>query len=112
MRESRTAATQSGLEPALAREIVARILAVTRPERVILFGSRARGDADPRSDIDVAVASSSMTREEWLRVLGSLEGVETLLPIQAVRLEEAPEGLRRRIDSEGVQLYVQSQARG
>jgi predicted nucleotidyltransferase len=109
--ESRTASADSGLEPALAREIVGRILAITRPQRVILFGSRARGDADPRSDIDVAVAGPAMTREEWLRVLASLEAMETLLPIQAVRLEEAPERLRQRIHSEGVELYVQPEAR-
>jgi predicted nucleotidyltransferase len=35
--------------------IAARILTVIRPWRVVLFGSRARGDAKPHSDYDVYV---------------------------------------------------------
>ena len=102
----------AGLDPSLINDIVGRILAVAQPQRILLFGSRARGDADPRSDIDIAVAGASVTSEEWLRVLAALDAVETLLPIQAVRLEDVPERLRRRIAREGVDLYAQSEARG
>jgi len=37
------------------QEILARVLSVTRPEKVIVFGSAARGDAGPDSDIDLLV---------------------------------------------------------
>lgn len=100
------------LAPALARDIVERVRAVSRPRRIILFGSRARGDADPRSDIDLAISSAAMTRGEWLRVLASLEAIETLLPIQAVLLEEAPARLRERVAREGIDLYVEPESRG
>ena len=40
------------MSPALA-EIVRRLVAVYEPERVYLFGSRARGDAGPDSDYDL-----------------------------------------------------------
>lgn len=36
-------------------EVVRRIAAGFDPERIILFGSRARGDADPDSDTDLLV---------------------------------------------------------
>jgi len=36
-------------------EITRRIVAVAQPERIILFGSRARGDHRPDSDIDLLV---------------------------------------------------------
>lgn len=36
-------------------EAVHRILAVSSPSRIILFGSQARGDADAGSDIDLMV---------------------------------------------------------
>ena len=105
------AGPRAGLDPRLANEIVARILTVARPEAILLFGSRARGDAEPRSDIDLAVAASALTRTEWLRVVDALEETETLLPIQAVLLGAAPPALRERILREGVVLYAEHQAR-
>jgi predicted nucleotidyltransferase len=100
------------LAPNLAREIVACIRAVSHPRRIILFGSRARGDADPRSDIDLAISAGAMTPSEWLRILASLETVGTLLPIQAVLLEEAPARLRERVAREGIDLYAEPEGRG
>ena len=41
------------------RELVEHILAATQPERIILFGSRARGQEGPRSDFDVLVIQDS-----------------------------------------------------
>jgi len=40
-------------------EIVKRIVDATRPEKVILFGSRARGEARPDSDFDLLVIKES-----------------------------------------------------
>ncbi len=39
----------------LVAEIVRRIRAVRDPEQVIIFGSYARGEAGPDSDLDVLV---------------------------------------------------------
>ena len=104
------AASGEALPEALARQIVERVRGAARPERIILFGSRARGDAEPRSDIDLAIASSKMTPAEWLSILAALDTVDTLLPIQAVRVEEAPAALVARIDREGVLLYAEPEA--
>lgn len=41
-------------DPALA-EIVRRLVGAYRPERIYLFGSKARGDADPDADYDLMV---------------------------------------------------------
>ena len=40
-------------------EIVSRIRAATHPDRIILFGSRARGTPRPDSDFDVLVVQES-----------------------------------------------------
>lgn len=42
-----------GVNQPLLAEIVARILAVARPDRIILFGSAATGEMTKDSDIDL-----------------------------------------------------------
>jgi predicted nucleotidyltransferase len=49
----------SPLNESLIRDIVRRIVETAAPEKVILFGSRARGDARPNSDFDVLVIKQS-----------------------------------------------------
>jgi predicted nucleotidyltransferase len=39
----------------LVEEIVEKIAAAFHPARVVLFGSRARGEAGPESDVDLLV---------------------------------------------------------
>ena len=47
------------VDETLLREIVRRLVEAIDPERIILFGSRARGDARPDSDIDLLVIKES-----------------------------------------------------
>lgn len=49
----------SPLNDDLVRDIVRRIVETAQPEKVILFGSQARGDAQPRSDFDLLVIKQS-----------------------------------------------------
>jgi predicted nucleotidyltransferase len=44
---------------ALLDEAVARILASGTPRRIVLFGSHARGDASPDSDLDLLIVEES-----------------------------------------------------
>jgi predicted nucleotidyltransferase len=47
------------IDAGLMEEIVRRIVATAHPHKIILFGSRARGDARPDSDIDLLVIADS-----------------------------------------------------
>ena len=47
------------LNAELLEEIVERILKVTQPEKIILFGSYARGEATAGSDIDILIIQPS-----------------------------------------------------
>jgi predicted nucleotidyltransferase len=43
----------------LLAEVVRRILAVGSPSKIVLFGSRAHGEARPDSDLDVLIIEES-----------------------------------------------------
>jgi|ERR1051326_5180854 predicted nucleotidyltransferase len=46
-------------EAGLLRELVRAVLAAGQPERIILFGSRARGDNRADSDVDLLIVQGS-----------------------------------------------------
>ena len=43
------------LNPTVLKGIIRRIVAVATPEKIILFGSAARGEMGPNSDVDLLV---------------------------------------------------------
>lgn len=68
-------------------------------QAIWLFGSRARGTARERSDIDLAILCPGASAREWQQVLDIVEEADTLLSIDAVRFDELAEAspLRRAI---------------
>ncbi len=91
--------------PEPVRRLVHRLGEEPKVHRVILFGSRARGDFQPRADVDLAVDAPGLSALEWLRLSDIAEDVDTLLKIDLVRLDEAPPELRARIEAEGRTLH-------
>ena len=47
------------VDEAVFDEIVRRLVEAVDPDRIILFGSRARGDARPDSDVDLLIEKDS-----------------------------------------------------
>ncbi|HEX3210049.1 MAG TPA: nucleotidyltransferase domain-containing protein, partial [Geminicoccaceae bacterium] len=88
-----------------------RLAAHPAVERVWLFGSRACGDHFERSDIDLAIEAPGMDRDDWLKLsLDFEEESPTLLGIDLVRMEEAPEHLREQILEEGIVVHERARA--
>ena len=93
--------------PAVIHTIARHIGGSPHVDRVVLFGSRARGDARERSDIDLAVVGVDITDREWLEMREYVEEeAPTLLLVDLVRWEEAGEKLRESISREGVTVYA------
>jgi predicted nucleotidyltransferase len=89
----------------VVHEIVQAAQRGLRLRRVILFGSRARLDARPDSDIDLAFEHGS-TDAEWAAFVNEMaERAPTLLSIDLVDLARVEPGLRERICSEGRSLH-------
>ena len=76
--------------------------------RVILFGSRARGDALERADIDLAIDCPKTTPKEWQKIETIVENADTLLKVDCLRYDTLKEtsALKKNIDTEGLTLYV------
>ncbi len=100
------------VDPALER--IVRLLQRYEPERIILFGSRARGDADEYSDYDVIVIKQ--TRRPFLERLRDMvpylvefdRPAEILVytPDEFERMRET--GLGWLVRREGVTVYERS----
>lgn len=73
--------------------------------RLVLFGSRARGDYHPRSDIDLAVYGMPEQNRALFRL--DAEELPTLLKLDIVCISpEMDPGFLHNIEKEGVTLYA------
>ena len=92
------------LNARLEREIIA-FAKRCGVRKVILFGSRARGDTRERSDIDLAVSGGDIG--EFTEAVN--EEAWTLLMFDVVNLDrEISAELRAEIDRDGVVLYEET----
>jgi predicted nucleotidyltransferase len=69
--------------------------------RVLLFGSRARGDFRPESDIDLAFEHQGSSVQWADFVNAQLETAPTLLAIDLLDLSVASDDLRAKVYAEG-----------
>jgi len=87
-----------------AYTFISKIKALPFVDKVILFGSRARGTHQPRSDIDLAIISPHITLQQWRKILDIIEEADTLLKIDCLLFENADDDLKKRILKDGVEL--------
>jgi len=64
------------LEQAILDDIIRRIVDVAQPEKIILFGSAARGDMGPNSDVDLLIIKEGADALELMGdIYMNLDGV-------------------------------------
>ena len=97
-------------------EAVRRMLAAGSPEKIILFGSRARGDARPESDFDFLVVEHS-GRPRYERAVPYFSALAGLFPEEDVVVwtpeeieawSQVPNHFITKAYREGVVLYERS----
>jgi predicted nucleotidyltransferase len=85
-------------------DIVVDLLAACDPLRIILYGSVARGDDGPDSDVDILVVLPHVDPAERHALMGRLRGAITAtVPIDVVVTD--PNEIDRRRDVVGSMLY-------
>jgi predicted nucleotidyltransferase len=85
---SQTTAPVWAVTPEKIQEAVRRLVVAARPQKIILFGSRARGDAREDSDVDllVIVREAKDRVGEMVRLNRVLKGL--ILPVELVVISE------------------------
>lgn len=77
-------------------------------DQIVLYGSRARGDARERSDIDLAIVCPEASEEDWLKVLDIIDDSDTLLKIDCIRFDQLSDTniFKKAILEEGHPLFI------
>ena len=73
------------LDQQILDEIIQRIVEVAQPEKIILFGSAARGEMNRHSDVDLLVVKEGMHRRDMAgRIYENLWGVGAAVDVVVV----------------------------
>jgi len=84
-------------------KIVRRIVKVAKPEKIIMFGSAARGKMGPNSDVDLLVVKKGKFHRGRLtgRIYTNMHGVGQAVDVIVV----TPEDVERYKDSFALVIY-------
>jgi predicted nucleotidyltransferase len=102
-------------DAALLDDILDRLVRELKPDQVYLFGSRARGDADPDSDFDLLIVVTESSLPGYARdrlALRALRGIR--VPVDTIvltreefdRKREVVSSLPATVEREGKLLYA------
>ena len=75
-------------------------------QKVLLFGSRARGDFKKTSDVDLAVFSENISDREFNLIVDEINEIDTPLSFDVVHFEKLKkDSLKEKILKDGVLIY-------
>ena len=86
-------------------KVIDRGVAAGNPKRVLLFGSRARGEGRPTSDFDLAFEGVGDPKAWQEFRLDQIYEPICLFPLDLVRLETAPAELQAEIGRDAVEVW-------
>lgn len=86
-----------------------KIAEVHNIKKVVLFGSRARGDHSPLSDYDIAIFGEQLSPIDKAHIYSEFEEIDTLHKIDVVFVDASDSNkLVDHIKKDGVTIYDQT----
>ncbi len=74
-------------------------------ERVLLYGSRAKGNYSKGSDIDITIVAPEMNFSEYLRLYSMLEDLEIPYRLDVTKYEMLEDNIKEHIKRVGQEIY-------
>jgi predicted nucleotidyltransferase len=91
--------------PKSVREVFRDLALFPQVHAIVLFGSRAVGDNDDKSDFDVAISAPEIDTLMFARIRDRVAHARTLHRVMVSRLDTMPHSLRSRVMAQGVLVY-------
>lgn len=83
------------------------IVSEKKVNKIIVFGSRAFGDYEKYSDLDLAIDAPLLTKGEWLKLKEyAYYDVKTVIQLSLVHFNTNPIRLQKHILTTGKIIYV------
>ncbi|HQQ50960.1 MAG TPA: nucleotidyltransferase domain-containing protein [Spirochaetota bacterium] len=90
----------------IIQKIVSVIVEKADPVRIILFGSRAKGNANKGSDIDIALEDEkALTFREMRKMKELIDDVSGLYSVDIIVLSKVDDTFKDSIKESGVVIY-------
>jgi len=74
-------------------------------ERVLIYGSRAKGNYSKGSDIDITIVAPEMNFSEYLRLYSMLEDLEIPYRLDVTKYEMLEDNIKEHIKRVGQEIY-------
>ena len=96
-----------GLSPAIIASLRAVFSRHAKIDKVLIFGSRAKGTAKPSSDIDLAVFAPAMSAPEFTELWSELDNLPLVFKLDVLHWDVlANTVLKAKILQEGTAIYI------
>ena len=82
---------RTGLSERVTDLLRAEVHRVPDVRAAYLYGSRARGDYTPQSDIDIAIDAPGMTPQNFAQLWSAIDELPIAFPLDCVWLQALPE---------------------
>ena len=104
--------TRTGLSERITDLLRAELRRFPEVRAAYLYGSRARGDYSPQSDIDIAIDAPGLTQQSFAQLWSAIDALPIAFPLDCVWLHALAESpLKIRVMRDGRVFWMRDSSR-